>query len=97
MPVLVQRAANRQGASIEDDGIVFEADGVTDTSTTLHFDKAQYKRQAQDMARCRPDRGVSWVLVPSGFPPALTGYGCSAIMSGKVTMGIRQKRVRIVL
>jgi len=32
-------------------GIVFEADGVTDTSTTL--------RQAQDMAQCRPDRGVS--------------------------------------
>ena len=70
-------------------GIVFEADGVTDTSTTL--------RQAQDMAQCRPDRGVSWVLVPSGFPPVLTGCGCFAIMSGKVTMGIRQKSAHGVI
>ena len=75
-------------------GIVFEADGVTDTSTTLRQalgPQAQGLR-AQDMAQCRPDRGVSWVLVPSaGLPPVLTGCGCSAIMSGKVTMGMRQK------
>ncbi len=70
-------------------GTVFEADGVTDTSTSL--------RQAQDMAQCRPDRGVSWVLVPSGFPPVLTGCGCSAIMPGKVTMGIRQKSAHGVI
>ena len=70
-------------------GIVFEADGVTDTSTTV--------RQAQDMAQCRPDRGVSRVLVPSGFPPVLTGCGCSAIMPGKVTMSIRQKSAHGVI
>ena len=71
----------------------FRPDGITDTSTTL--------RQAQDgrvsRAQCRPDRGVSWVLVPSGFPPVLTGCGCSAIMSGKVTMGIRQKSAHGVI
>ena len=80
-------------------GIVFEADGVTDTSTTLRQalgPQAQGLR-AQDMAQCRHDRGVSWVLVPSGFPPVLTGCGCSAIMPGKATMGIRQKSAHGVI
>ncbi len=110
---LIQRTANRQGDSVENAGvnvagvmgdetlspvnvgflstvgIVHKTDGIADTSTTL--------RQAQDMAQRRPDGGVSWVLVPSGFPPDLTGCGCSAIMPGKVTMGIRQKSAHRVI
>ncbi len=70
-------------------GAVFPADDFAHTSTTL--------RQAQDMAQYRPGRGVSWVLVPSGFPPVLTGCGCSAIMSGKVTMSIRLKSAHGVI
>jgi len=67
---------------------------------TMRTDCRPFPREWSSVSggwRHGPDRGVSWALVPSGFPLVLTGCGCSAIMPGKVTRGIRQKSARGVI